>query len=579
MVWPQQRLGRPPDGSLPEGYTLRTFRPGDAAEHIRLMHSAGFVSWNEEQLAGAMDKCLPNGFFVVEHNTSGPFDRLRAGRLVATAMAHHQPLPHHPCGGELGWVAGDHEHKGKGLGYAVCAAATRRLIEIGYRNIYLRTDDFRLAAIKVYLKLGYVPFLFAPDMEGRWHAVCAKLSVDFEKTFSVRVPFAEPRPSRAPWEQAFNLNAETAGLALDTILGQRTRGIPSWLIHPMEHAVIERLAGYPAGAYRSAPAVVYLAMQNAAGTCLLDQWIPENPLTMGDKGFEGAGRGATTGAHEVVLDGMAIVSPEDVVEHMEKLVFPGLRRAVAEFNEDERVRNILESERAVQAVLRPNILKSGYAFVSFPGFDYGDYGYANYFMACALYPNVIESHFSLQADLALLNNRAAARAYREGNLPPLYRLDHDMADSRGTLVDIRLLDRIWFPHFARALEPLLKTDVRMIWHCDGNLMQMVPRLLEAGVRGFQGFQYEDGMDYEKICRMKAKDGSDLIIIAGVSVTRTLPNGRPADVKREMEWLVKNGPKTGLFLGGSSSIAPGVPWENVATLVEGLKHYRDHGRGN
>jgi len=166
MVWPQQRLGRPPDGSLPEGYTLRTFRPGDAAEHIRLMHSAGFVSWNEEQLAGAMDKCLPNGFFVVEHNTSGPFDRLRAGRLVATAMAHHQPLPHHPCGGELGWVAGDHEHKGKGLGYAVCAAATRRLIEIGYRNIYLRTDDFRLAAIKVYLKLGYVPFLFAPDMEG-----------------------------------------------------------------------------------------------------------------------------------------------------------------------------------------------------------------------------------------------------------------------------------------------------------------------------------------------------------------------------------------------------------------------------
>ena len=113
-----------------------------------------------------------------------------------------------------------------------------------------------------------------------------------------------------------------AGLALDAILGKPSRGIPSWLIHPMEHSVIERLAGYPAGAYRAAPAVVYLAMQNAAGTCLLDQWIPDNPLTMGDKGFEGSGRGATTGAHEVVLDGMAILSPEDVVAHMEKFVFP-----------------------------------------------------------------------------------------------------------------------------------------------------------------------------------------------------------------------------------------------------------------
>jgi hypothetical protein len=74
-----------------------------------------------------------------------------------------------------------------------------------------------------------------------------------------------------------------------------------------------------------------------------------------------------------------------------------------------------------------------------------------------------------------------------------------MADSRGTLVDPKSLDKLWFPHFARCLEPMLETDVRMIWHCDGNLMEVVPRLLEIGVRGFQGFQYEDGMDYEKIC--------------------------------------------------------------------------------
>ena len=162
-------------------------------------------------------------------------------------------------------------------------------------------------------------------------------------------------------------------------------------------------------------------------------------------------------------------------------------------------------------------------------------------------------------------------------MPPFCRLDHGMADSRGTLVDIRTLDRMWFPHLARCLEPLLRTDVRMIWHCDGNLMQMVPRLLEVGVRGFQGFQYEDGMDYERICAMKTRDGEELLIIGGVSVTRTLPSGTPDDVRREMAWLVEMGPRTGLFLGGSSSVAPGVPWENVRTLVEGLRFYRDHGR--
>ena len=85
------------------------------------------------------------------------------------------------------------------------------------------------------------------------------------------------------------------------------------------------------------------------------------------------------------------------------------------------------------------------------------------------------------------------------------------------------------------------------------------------------------MDYERICRMKDLQGRDLIIVAGVSVTRTLPLGSPADVRRELDWLVRQGPRTGLFLGASSSITPGVPWENLRTLIEGLAYYRTHGR--
>lgn len=373
---------------------------------------------------------------------------------------------------------------------------------------------------------------------------------------------------------------DTAQLALDTILHKPTRGIPTWMLFMMQHAHIERVAGVEPGSYKQDPERVYVAAQRAVGACLLDQFIPLNPLTMGDAGYEAdaEARGkATSGAKEVVCDGMQIDSPEAVVEHMEQIVFPGLRKAIVEFDEDRRVREIVESERAIQDKLGPGILKGGYGFVAFPILDYYRYGYDNYFMAYALYPEAIERHFALQADYALLNNRAAARAFVEGDLPPLYRLDHDMADSRGTLVSVRSLDKLWFPQFARCLEPLLRTGVRLIWHCDGNLMEMVPRLLEVGIRGFQGFQYEDGMEYERICALKAGDGESLTILAGVSVTRTLPYGTPDEVRRELAWLVENGPRTGLFLGASSSIAPGVPWENLRTLIEGLRYYRIHGR--
>ena len=376
---------------------------------------------------------------------------------------------------------------------------------------------------------------------------------------------------------------ENAQLAVDTIALRPTRrlAVGGFGINDMQWSHLEELSGNPPGSYSKDPVRVYREFQLKAGVCFIDQWIPENPLSMRDQGYDDeTEHGATTGAHEIIRNGMVIDSPETAVEHLEKILIPQWERWGCELaaNADEEVRRRIAAEVEVQELFGLNMLKGPYGgFFSFPGFLYGHYGYANYFMAYALYPEVIERGFKIHADMSVIHNRIAARAIIEGGLPPLLRLDHDMADSRGMLVDVKTLDRLWFPHFARAIQPFHDAGIRLIWHCDGNLMDMVPRLLECGLGGFQGFQYEDGMDYEKICRMKTRDGGDLFVVAGISVTTTLPHGKPADVKRQMDWLVEKGPKIGLMLGCSSSIAPGVPLENMKTLIKGFAHYRKHGR--
>ncbi|MCA1809358.1 MAG: uroporphyrinogen decarboxylase family protein [Kiritimatiellia bacterium] len=377
----------------------------------------------------------------------------------------------------------------------------------------------------------------------------------------------------------------SARLAWATIMGEPSDGIPSGpLVHVMEHRMIDRLAGVPPQAYAANPDQVYMEMERRIGVCMIDQYLALNPLTMGASGYgDDKPRGATTGLERIEADGMLIDSPEAVVAHLEHIVLPALQTRLRDIESDpetyicHRVRELAGKERARQDEFGPDILKVPFACAKFPTLKYGRYGYENYFMAYALYPEVMEKEFSLEGDLAVWNNRAVVRACAEHNLPPLIRLDHDMADSRGTLVDIKSLDKLWFPNFTRAIAPLVDSPVKLIWHCDGNLMQMVPRLLEAGLDGFQGFQYEDGMDYERICKMQTRDGRSLLIQAGVSVTRTLPLGTPDDVRKELRWLVENGPETGLFLGASSSIAPGVPWENLQAFVEGLQYYRQHGR--
>jgi mycothiol synthase len=171
MLWPEGLRRLPLRPRAPRGYSVRPYRPGDELGFFRVMELAGFKGWDAATLRQWLDRVLPDGLIFVVHRPTGV--------IVASAMAAHRPNPDHPFGGELGWVAGDPAHRGKGLGLIVCAAAVNRFLRAGYRRIYLKTDDHRLPAIKTYLKLGFLPRLFQEDMAARWAAVCQQLSWPF----------------------------------------------------------------------------------------------------------------------------------------------------------------------------------------------------------------------------------------------------------------------------------------------------------------------------------------------------------------------------------------------------------------
>ena len=356
-----------------------------------------------------------------------------------------------------------------------------------------------------------------------------------------------------------------------------TEGIPAGMLHVMDIPYLERRSGHAPGAYRADPDRVYCAFQRTVGTGMVDQYLAANPLSMGAHGYESdTARSATTGAETIVCDGIPIRDADDVARHLESVVFPALEAAIAATDPDDLtpLDAAVAEEQRVQQLLGPDILKIPYApFYQFPVLRYGHYGYAPYLTAFVMYPELMERDFRLQADLALRHNRRCAAVIQREGWSPVLRLDHDMADSTGPLVDVRMLEARWFPHFDRAIQPLLDAGIRLLWHCDGNLMTMVPRLIACGIGGFQGFQYEDGMDYARLCAMTDRHGGPLMIWGGVSVTRTLPFGTPDDVRAELAWLVRHAPPVGFFLGASSSIAPGVPHPNLDALIDGLAYYR------
>ncbi len=170
MFWREGQRNISLKAPLPRAYSLRTYRQGDEPRFFEMIESVGWPGWDDEKLAPWLPRILPEGWFFVFHKGTG--------ETVATCMAMSSDA--HPNGGELGWLACDPAHQGKGLGLTVSAAVTKRFLDAGYTTIHLYTEHYRLAAIKTYLKLGYVPWLFSPEISELWQAICLQLNWAFK---------------------------------------------------------------------------------------------------------------------------------------------------------------------------------------------------------------------------------------------------------------------------------------------------------------------------------------------------------------------------------------------------------------
>lgn len=146
---------------LPVGYVLRQLKSSDEGLYDDLFHLA-FA--DEGRFSETVGRALDGGFFVVEH--------LATHELVASCVAlGGSSSPRHVEAGQLGWLVTDPSHARKGLGRIVAVSATNRLMAEGYLQPFLGTEDFRLAAISLYLALGWRPFIYRDDMGSRWRHI------------------------------------------------------------------------------------------------------------------------------------------------------------------------------------------------------------------------------------------------------------------------------------------------------------------------------------------------------------------------------------------------------------------------
>jgi len=202
---------------------------------------------------------------------------------------------------------------------------------------------------------------------------------------------------------------------------------------------------------------------------------------------------------------------------------------------------------------------------------YWQFGYIAFLSACALYPEAVGKIWWAKSLPSRERAKILVRLYREYDLVPLLFCGEDLCNNKGPMVAPEMLRERYFPTVRMITEPLADAGIRLVYHCDGDIRPVLNDFIAAGFSGLQGFQYELGLDPYEFRRLRSLRGEELILFAGLSVSRTLPFGTLQDVRDEVDYFYdfSDGGR-GLFLFTSNVTGYEVPPENIRTAYRYIK---------
>lgn len=170
----QLRMIRPnldnlPPVIVPNGCQIRTYLPGDEAAWAEIMNTGIGTGWSVEMVK---DQLISQPQF----DAKGLFFAICNGHPIGSACAWRGSLEEQVMG-NVHMVCVLPEARGNNLGYLLTLAVLHRLKQQGFRQADLLTDDFRIPAIRSYLRLGFEPFCYDETDVERWGKVMEAVAV------------------------------------------------------------------------------------------------------------------------------------------------------------------------------------------------------------------------------------------------------------------------------------------------------------------------------------------------------------------------------------------------------------------
>ena len=150
--------------------------------------------------------------------------------------------------------------------------------------------------------------------------------------------------------------------------------------------------------------------------------------------------------------------------------------------------------------------------------------------------------------------------------PEFMTIAEDMSYNKGPMLSEKLFREFILPYYRKVIPFIRERGTRVIVDSDGDITEMVPWLIDAGVEGALPLEYQAGVDVNRL----RNDFPDFIMIGGFN-KRIMKDGREA-MEREFQRLLP-AMRSGRFIPSvDHQTPPDVSLENYRIYVDLLKKY-------
>jgi len=144
----------------------------------------------------------------------------------------------------------------------------------------------------------------------------------------------------------------------------------------------------------------------------------------------------------------------------------------------------------------------------------------------------------------------------------------DIGMKEKTVVSPAFVRQVFLPNLTKIFSACKSRGWKVMFHSDGNLMEILDDLLEIGIDILQPIEITAGMDPKEIHRRYP----DLIMARVIDGSQLLPYGKPEKIRDVVMQTIED-TEGKVMIGSTSGLHNEIPLKNAITMYETARNYR------